>query len=64
MSKSKIPHPWWHFFFTRWISTRSFDLYTHYYETHYCEKCNLGYELQFNMYRQCTNVLVIDGDKK
>lgn len=61
-AKHKIPHPWWHWFFTRWIRSRSYDNWDSEYKTVYCSKCDCKWEQKINDIGRCVKVTRIEVD--
>lgn len=41
----KIPHPWWHWIFTKWVLTRERGLFEVYHE-YVCSKCKRVYVIE------------------
>lgn len=46
----KIPHPWWHWFYTRWVETRYSNRIPHVqWHKFACSKCKKVFEIDGDM---------------
>lgn len=52
----KLPHKWWHFFFSRWFKTRTWGNYGYAEVSFYCSKCKKIFEIDINEVGEITEI--------